>query len=249
MPKNNAKRWTIISLIITIISIMMVIAGFVLDDFNFYWMIMVGLLLGITFFIFFFVFLKQAKLLEGMFNNRDLLAHWTFASTEQLEKAEAAYKERMARNKVMIFVMTFFFVVIGGFFLLFAFDDMEEAGLFFIIFFGVLVLLYIVAFAAPRIMYHRMKKALPEVFVGPYSAWVMGEYTQWKAPMTTIMGVNLLHDESGDVVIAVNFEILQRYGPQLEECRIPVPDGKEAEAINVAQKIADVNNVEYLFLK
>ncbi|HEY5556497.1 MAG TPA: hypothetical protein VIK44_05955 [Acetobacterium sp.] len=218
-----------------------------MEDYNFYWMIMVGLLLGITFTVFFFVFLRQAKLLADMFNNTDLLAHWTFDSTEQLEKVEAEYKERKTRNKIMIIVMTFFFVLIGGFFLLFAFDDMEEAGLFFMIFFGTLVLLYIVAFAAPRVMYNRMKKALPEVFVGPYSAWVMGEYTQWKAPMTRITDVNLLHDESGDVVISVNFEILQRYGPQLQVCRIPVPDGKEEEAIKVAKKIASVNNVEYIY--
>jgi hypothetical protein len=245
MPENNAKRWTIGSMITTVISIVMMITGILLNDYNFFWMIIVGLLLGITSIICFFMFSNQAKRLEAMFKNTELLAHWSLGTKEQLEKAEEEYKERKEHNKVLITVMTIFFVLIGGFFLLFKFEDGEGRLLFSAIFFGVLILLYIVSFATPRISYKHMKKSVPEVFVGPYSAWVMGEYVQWKAPMSRISDVSLLHTERGDLVIEVNFWTLQRYGLLPQSCRIPVPVGKEEEANKVAQTIASINNVEY----
>ncbi len=245
MPKNNPRRWMIASIIITIISVLMVFMGFALNDFNFFWMIMVGLLLGITFAIMIVVFYKQARLLDNLFNEVDQLAHWTFGQAEQLEKAEGEFKERKAYNKMLIGIITFFFVVIVGAFLLFAFDDADEALFFAILMGSILLLLFVVAFTVPILSYRRMKAAIPEVFVGPYSAWVMGEYSQWAAPMTRLDGVNLRHNHDGSVVIEVNFEIYQRTGPQYHVCRIPVPHGKETEGDAVASQIAAVNGVPF----
>jgi MFS family permease len=245
MPKNNPRRWMIASIIITIISIFMVFFGFILNEFNFFWMILVGLLLGITFGIMIFVFYKQARLLDNLFKDVDQLAHWTFDQGEQQQKVETEFKERKSYNKILIGIMTFFFVVIGGAFLIFGFDDAAEALFFGMIMGSVLLLLFVVAFTAPIISYRRMKAAVPEVYVSPYSAWVMGEYSQWAAPMTRLTGVNLQHHPDGAVVIAVYFEIFQRTGPQEHVCRIPVPKGKEAEGNDVAQQIAAVNGVAF----
>lgn len=235
----------IASIIITVVSVLMVIFGFALNDYNFYWMIMVGLMLGITFAIFIFVFYKQAKLLDNMFSNVEVLAHWTFDQNEKLEKAETEYQERKSFNRMLIGIITFFFVVISGFFLMFGFDDADEAIFFVVMMFSVLVLLFIVAFAFPIISYRRMLAAIPEVYVSSQSAWIMGEYFQWVAPMTRINEVNLLTSDHGEVVIAVYFEIYQRTGPQYHICRIPIPDEKLEEARAVARQIASTNDVEY----
>lgn len=245
MPKNNPRRWMIASIIITIIGVVLVFLGFALNDFNFFWMIMVGLLLGITFGIMIFVFYKQSRLLDNLFKDVDQLAHWTFGQAEQLEKAELEFNERKSHNRILIGIMTFFFVVIGGVFLIFGFDDADEALFFAIIMFSVLLLLFVAAFTFPIISYRQMKTAVPEVYVSPYSAWVMGEYSQWAAPMTQLNGVILQHKRGGAVVIEVHFEIYQRTGPQHHVCRIPVPNGKEAEGNDVARQIAAVNKVDF----
>jgi len=244
MPKNNAKKWAIISSILTIIGIIMVIAGILLDDYNFYWMIMVGLLLGLTFLICFFMFIGQAKRLDRMFQKKELLAHWTFDTTEQMVKVEAEYRERKKRNRALLLIVVAFFVVISGIFVVFGFDDLEEALGFLAIMGSVLLLIVIVALAAPGSAYRKMKKSPPEVFVSPFSAWVMGEYTQWKAPMTRITGVSFISIES-NLFIEVQYEILQRYGYQQHVCHIPIPVGSEEQANWVAQTIASVNNVPY----
>ena len=51
MPSNNAKTWTLISVILTVVGSVMVAAGIIIDEYNFYWMIFVGAVLAITFFI------------------------------------------------------------------------------------------------------------------------------------------------------------------------------------------------------
>jgi hypothetical protein len=89
-----------------------------------------------------------------------------------------------------------------------------------------------------------MRRSVPEVFIGPYSVWVMGEYTQWKAPMTKITSVSLLSEDSGSV-IEIGYFILQRYGPQPHTLRIPVPEGKEEEAARISENLAAINDVSF----
>lgn len=244
MPKNNAQKWAYISLFISIISVVMIIMGFIVDSYNFYWMIIVGVMLWLTFFICFFVFLGQAIKLNKMFNNKELLAHWYLGSSESLEKVEAEYKQRKQSNRWLLIVITAFMIIIGGLFVLFGFDDIAEAFFFILIMLGVLLIVYMAAIIAPFSAYRKMKKSVPEVYVSTFGAWVMGEYVQWKAPLTRITGVNFICCESG-YFIAVNFEIFQRYGYQPNVYRIPVPEGKESEARKVGQKIADENDVCY----
>lgn len=244
MPQNNARTWARISLVITVLGLVMIAAGVLLDDSDFYWLLMVGLLLGITFFICFFIFRAQAQRLDRLFNREDLLAHWSFDPAQQLKKAEEEYQARKKNNRLLLLIITAFFVLIGGLFLAFGFDDLEEASVFLAIMLSVLLLIAGVALAAPRAAYRRMIRSLPEVFVGPYGAWVMGEYVQWRAPMTWIRQVTLQQKESG-VVIAVEYMIRQRYGPQQHTCRIPVPAGCGQEAYAVAQSIASVNQVAF----
>jgi MFS family permease len=242
MPRNNAKRWTIMSVIIFVIGIAMIIGGIVLDEYDFYWMIFVGAVLALTFLICFFMFVSQAKRLDRLFKGKDLLAHWVFESSEQMKKAETEFREKKERHKIMLLVIGFFFVVITAIFAIFGFDDLEEAAGFIGLMAGVLAFISLVALITPYTSYNKMKKAIPEVFVGPYSAWVMGEYTQWKAPMTRITGISYQTGKTG-AVIEVGFIIFQRYGPQPHVCRIPVADGHEDEALRLAKNMAVINDV------
>ncbi len=244
--QNNAKKWVRISIVIMLIGIAMIIAGIVIDDYNFYWMIFVGAILFVTFLICFFMFISQAKRLDGMFRGIDLLAHWGFEENERLQKAEEEFFQRKSQNKVMLLIIAAFFIVIGGLFAVFGFDDIEDAMFFILLMLGILAFISLVALLAPGARYRKMKQAVPDVFVGPYSAWVMGEYVQWKAPMTKITSVQYTKDREDNYTITVNFFIWQRYGPQPHTCRIPVPKGAETEAEIVASDIANINNVQFM---
>lgn len=242
MSRNNAKRWTVISVVIFLIGVGMIIAGFALDDYNFFWMIFVGAILALTFLICFFMFVGQAKRLDRLFRGKDLLAHWAFDDSERMKKAETEFREKKSRHKLLILIIGFFFVVITAIFAIFGFDDFEEALGFIGLMAAILAFITLVALITPYTSYNRMKKAPPEVFIGPYSVWVMGEYTQWKAPMTKITGISYLNENTGAVIV-IDFIIFQRYGPQPHVCRVPVADGHEEEALMLARNLAVINGV------
>lgn len=247
--RNSARTWMIVSIVLTFAGMLMVLAGVIIDDSDFYWMILVGILIGLTSLILSLIFAAQARRLDRLFNrDSELLAYWVFDTSQQKKKVETEYQARKAANKIMLLVVLFFFVVISGLFLIFGFDDWSEAGLFLAIMFGVAGLITLAALLAPGTARRRMQRASPEVFIGPYSAWVMGEYTQWKAPMTRLNRVLLRRNEQ-DLVIDVDFSILQRYGYQQHHCRIPVAAGFEDEAIRAALSIASVNKVAFVPLE
>ena len=243
--QNNAKRWARISIIIMLIGIVMIVLGITADQYDFYWMIFVGALLFITFLICLFMFLSQATRLDRMFSGIDLFAHWTFEENSRQEKAQEEYIQRKSQNKIMLLVITGFFLVISIPFVIFAFDDTDDALVFILIMVSVLAVISLFALLAPGIRYRKMKTAVPEVFIGPFSAWVMGEYVQWKAPMTKITNVQFVRDKQDNSTIVVNYIIWQRYGPQPHTCRIPVPYDRDLEAQTIAQDIASKNNVKY----
>jgi hypothetical protein len=242
MYRNNAKRWTVISLLITMAGILMIFLGIIISDPGYYWMIYVGAIVTLAFLISSANFIRQAGRLERLFDGKELLAHWVFGQAERLKRAETELAEKRARHTVMLIVIGAFFLIITVIFLLFGFDDFEEALMFAGIMVGVFAVIAASALITPYVFYNRMRSSVPEVFIGPYSVWVMGEYTQWKAPMTKITSVSLLSEDSGSV-IEIGYFILQRYGPQPHTLRIPVPEGKEEEAARISENLAAINDV------
>ena len=240
MPKNNARWWANVSLIFAVIGAGMMVAGILLDDMDFFWMVMVGVLLSITFIICYFMFSKQARRLGGLFRRENLLAHWMLNNEERLREAEEEYRIRMSGNRKALLLIMVLFVLIGGFFTAFGFDDLEDAMLFLLIILGVMAVVAFTALAAPGMAYRKMKKSAPAVYIGEDCAWVMGEFVMWKAPMTRFVDVGLQEGESL-AVIALEYDTWQRNGYQRRTLRIPVAAGMEEQALNVVHRIAVAN--------
>lgn len=237
MPKNNAKKWAIIAAVITLAGIGLAAGSLSIGEGDNFGLFMIGLLLAITFFICFFVFIAQSRRLDRMFRQEELLVHWQFDKTEQMVKIEEEYAAKRKFNRTMLLVILAFFVVIGGLFTVFGFDDFEDAAGFLLILLGVFAIIAAAALLAPGMSYRKMRNSPPDVFVGPFGAWVMGEFTLWKTAMTQPRQVSC-QGRTGTLRIEVEYEIWQRSGWQKHTCRIPVPAGRETEAEAVAARIA-----------
>jgi hypothetical protein len=240
MPKNNAQRWAHVSLIIAVIGAAMIAAGILLDDYNFFWMVIVGILLSLTFIICFFMFIKQARRLAGMFRRENLLAHWELNCEERLRQAEDEYQIAKSGNRRALLLIMVLFVIIGGFFTAFGFDSLEDAALFLLIILGAMAVIAFAALAAPGMAYRKRKNSAPAVYIGADGAWVMGEFVMWKAPMTRFVDVGFENSENL-AVIAVEYDTWQRNGYQRRTLRIPVAAGREEQALDVVRRIAAAN--------
>ena len=243
MYRNNAQRWATVSEITTVIGVLLTAAGVILEEIDYFWMIALGFLLGGTSLICFFTFLKQARRLSGMFQNENLLAHWVLDKGEQLRKAEEEYRNRKSINRKRLLFVALLLVVIGGGLALFVFDSLEDAKLFLLTMFAALVLITVVAFVAPLMSYRKMKKSVPEIFIATDGAWAMGEFMQWKDPMTRLVEVG--YGQKDGAAITITYKVWQRNGYRQDIFRIPIPAGQEHQALDIAQKIAAANGVEF----
>lgn len=242
MPINNARRWIFASVISLLVGILLTAAGYIINDMNNYWMIAVGLLIATTAVILLFIFAAQAKRIDALFNGHGLLAHWQFDADQHMQKAQTEYETRRARNKLLLIIVTGFFVVIGGVFAVFGFDNGEDVLGFLAILIIILGVVSMAAFLAPKAALHRQQSSPPDIYIGKFSAWVFGEYTQWKAPAAKPKKVVVSKSLQG-VLLCVHFAIYTRYGMQNQTCRIPVPTDKETDAREVAIIIAQANSI------
>ncbi len=237
MKRNMMKRWVIASVILCLVGIFMIFYGVIRDDYDHYWMIMVGLMIFLTFFICFFIFIRDAKRIEEIFKEKKILAHWVFSDYEKEEKSEKIIKEQKKRNKSILLVISLFFVLFIVLFDIFAFDDSEDALMFTEMMLAVLVIVSLAAYLSPIAARKRMEKSVPEVYVGIYDAWVMGEYVRWKNRFRNVRTVQI----DTAIFIEVSYFIRQRYGVQDHVLNIPIPSEFIEDAQRFVQDIDQAN--------
>ncbi len=237
MRINRMKRWVIASVILCVVGIFMIIYGVIRDDYNHYWMIMVGLMIFLTFFICFFIFIRDARRIEDIFKEKNILAHWIFSEYEKEDKSEKIITEQKKRNKSILLIISLFFVLFIVLFDIFAFDDTEEALMFTEMMLAILVIVSLAAYFSPIAARKRMGKSVPEVYVGIYDAWVMGEYVRWKNRFRNVRTVQI--DDA--IFIEVSYFIRQRYGVQNHVLNIPVPSEYIEDAQRFVQDIHQAN--------
>ena len=244
MLRNNAKTWRNISAVIAWGGVGLFIAGILADSYDTMWMIMVGLLISITFFICQGVFAKQARTLQGMFRGDGLLAHFRFGPEEAKIRISSEEKARKKSNRFLLSIIGIFFAAFTLLFVIFGFDSLEDALFFIILMACVFGIISLAALLAPGAYKKQAKKSSNEVYIGIKGAWVFGEYLVWDAFLTRLTGIGFRENEGGFSEIMVIYQRMQRYGWQTAEYRIPVPKGKDAEGRRVAETIAKAHRLK-----
>jgi hypothetical protein len=251
MPKNNMVFWSILCAVVALIGLGLLTTGIALNDMDTMWMVFVGFFLFVTFVICTLLFWKQARLLHQMFKGKNLLAHWIYSKEKAVLHAEGEKSRRGKMNLVLWLIIAGFVVFFSLLFVLFGKMDEEETLLFLSIMGGVLLICGIAAWFAPIIAERKMKRSVPEVFVGETAAWAFGEFDIWKSAMTRFKNASLKHIESPEEEIfgagaarkiEIVYEQMQRYGYQERTVLIPVPVGKEKEAEEVVRRILEANS-------
>lgn len=238
MLRNNAKTWRNISAATAWGGVALFIAGILMDSMETMWMIMVGLMVSITFFICQGVFARQSRNLEGMFRGDGLLARFRFGPDEAKIRIRNEEKTRKKSNRFLLGMIGIFFAAFTVLFVIFGFDSPEDALFFVILMACVFGIILFAAMAAPGAYKKQADKSPNEVYIGIKGAWVFGEYLVWDAMLTRLVGIGFHENEGGLYEIMVTYQRMQRYGWQTAEYRIPVPKGQEEEGRRAVETIA-----------
>ena len=181
-------------------------------------------------------FWGRAATLERIFRGQDLLAHWTYASTEWQFYAGAELKEQTQDNKSLWFLVAGMCLLVGGLFWIF---DHEAGGIVFLVMVGTSLLLAVVALGVPRLRYSRQQHGPGEAWIARQAIFFDGSLVRWNSGGANLEGVEW-QAADGNVPACLKFELRQltRAGFQYQALRIPVPFGREAEGQAVLEQLA-----------
>lgn len=238
MLRNNAKICRNVSAAIACGGAALLIAGILLDSMDTMWMILIGLIVSVTFFICVGVFAKQAGNLEDMFRGDGLIARFRFDPGEATHRISSEEKTRKKINRFLLSVIGACFAGFTILFVIFGFDSPEDAVFFVILMASVFGIILLAALTAPGAWKKRAGRSAGEVYIGVKGVWSFGEYLVWDAMLTRLAGIGFREDEVGFSEIVVTYQRMQRHGWQTSDYRIPVPRGQEEEGRRAAQEIA-----------
>lgn len=121
-----------------------------------------------------------------------------------------------------------------------------EWSVFLLIILGLLALVLFVALGLPWLTKRRIRRDPPHVAIGLYSATLLVIWHRRQMGMMAerAIAVALEQGDAGDA-LTIKYEVMKQGGYVKQSCRIPVPDGKRAEAEDAGRKIAEACGVEF----
>jgi len=181
----------------------------------------------------------MARILAG----HDVIARWQYAPGDAKIHAEKELRERWQQNRAVFLVMAALFIIIGLPVLIIPIlKDPDEVGLIILaIYLGVIPLIGLFAWGAPRAAYRRALRAgSDEVIVSAEGIYLRGALETWREPFSDLKSVRLDHDAKGSRLI---FEIrnLTRLGVihyATRTVHAPVPPDQLAAAERGVSRLA-----------
>lgn len=175
------------------------------------------------------LYIPRAKEFDKLMNGLNPLARWTYTQEEWEAFIKEDLKEMIAVNKATLRLVIIVSLVVGAILLLIYRDN-----LFILIIAGIILLLSAVAFLAPRIRSHYLKKGVQVSLVGEKAAFTGGSFQTWTQLGAYLVGTDI-YTEGEIPVLHIIFEFPTLQGVQQEIIRIPVPAGKMDEARKVVE--------------
>ncbi len=197
----------------------------------------VSFFLAVTLVAVAFLFLTRARAMDAILNGKDFLAHWSYLPDQSASSAEREFAEYRDANKAL-------FIVVGGFFLvailLMLVFGGEAGALTAMILVGVLCIIALVAWGAPRLVYSRALRASPEAFIARNGIIYREAVYPFRSFLNRLENVSF-RPATRDKPALLIFSFLQLVGLYILQpyaVSIPVPEGEEDHAQEIARELS-----------
>jgi hypothetical protein len=181
------------------------------------------------------LFLHRARIMDGILNSTEVLAHWTYSAEEAEQSARREYEDYQERNRAMFLVIGGMLVLAALVMMIFAGDDGLITGAFLL---AVAALLFFVSRVAPRI-------ALKYALSSPKEAYIADNGIIYEGAIYPFHSFLMRMDEAkfqetdGKRPSVLVFLFTQSVGLYIRSpfsIEIPVPRGEEDKARSIAEQ-------------
>jgi hypothetical protein len=190
------------------------------------------------------VYGARARKIGRILAGEGILARWSYDEIQSAQQVETEYRRTAGRNRATYWVMAFWFVLIAGGLIGADFFTLGKINWVFAgIIAGVLVLLGIIAAAAPGLWKRRARRASREVLISREGVILNGALHSWGDPANRLVSVKLAKDPA-EMVLEFSIRHLSRASLTAsiaETVSVPVP----ADQYGAAQQVVAALQVEF----
>jgi hypothetical protein len=181
-----------------------------------------------------FFYFQRARTLDNMLKGEKVLAHWRYSADEWDRFASEEAEEEKSEKTGLFLVITAFALLFGFLFLLFA-PDREAGRWVFVAMLGLIVIIAITAFLSIRFSPFRSRGRPTEAYVSDDGVFINGTLHTWNVPGTMLSKAEF--QAGPPSLLEIEYSFVTRYGMDFATVRVPVPQGEEAAARQVAQRL------------
>lgn len=235
--ENNQWKWVYVSLSAAVFFILLIFAGGTMDGMSGGYAVMfIAFFLTICSFAVALLFFTRARTMDAILGGKTLLAHWVYPLEETQKSAEREFALYREINRSLFIVVSVFMVIAMVFAVLLGGEaGILTAGILLL----VLVIIAVVAWAAPKLEFRRALHASREVYIAENGIIYEGSVYPFSSFMMRMDGVRFMK-AAGDNPALMAFSFMQLVGLFILrpfEISLPVPAGEEQKAKEIVERL------------
>ncbi len=173
------------------------------------------------------IYRSRAKQLDKILKGEGRVAVWQYAADEWLRFIAADFEEEKKSKKMLFFVVAIIAVVVG----LLLMISLDNTLVLFIAL-GIIPIVAIPAFIAPRYRYNKLKNSEAKALIAEKGVIVGKMFHIWIGLGARLDSV-ILNSEVNPAMIEFTYSMPTRNGRNTNVARVPVPRGKYEEACRI----------------
>jgi len=171
-----------------------------------------------------FIYRSRAKQLDKILKGEGRIAVWKYSKDEWVRFISSDFEVEKKEKKMLFFVVAVIAVVVGVLLLI----SLQDVLVLFIAL-GIIPIVAIPAFIAPRYRYNKLKNSEAKALIAEKGVIIGKMFHLWVNLGATLDQVVLVTDENPPI-LEFHYSMPTRSGRQTEVARLPVPAGKMADA-------------------
>lgn len=192
-------------------------------------------MLFITGLIVMIMYLSRTSNFDRIYQSSKNLVRWTYNEFMWKDFTETDYKEKLQGNKSMLALVGVIFLVV---LIIFTFAVEDVGPTFWLIMVGVLILISLVAFLAPKLSANRLRKSPPVCIIAKEGLILGRQFHNWTKFGSRVE--DIIIENEGNPMLLITYSYPARYGRQSYTIRVPIPPGEMEKAQEVELAIANL---------
>jgi membrane protein YdbS with pleckstrin-like domain len=171
-----------------------------------------------------FIYRSRAKQLDKILKGEGRIAVWRYSQDEWVRFIAADFEDEK-KSKKLLFIIVAVIAVVVGILLMISLKD----PLALLIALGIIPIVAIPAFLAPRARFNKLKNSEPKALISEKGVIVGRMFHLWVSLGASLDEVILSKDENPEM-IEFTYSMPTRNGRDVQVARLPVPKGKHYDA-------------------